>query len=71
VPYLVSGFAVEHDLLSWIRFLQRDCPSRNSLRLMGLAASSTPIQDAQRTAAAYLAVIDRALATEGREASLA
>jgi hypothetical protein len=71
VPYLVSGFSVEHDLLSWIRFLQRDCPSRNSLRLMGLAASSTPIQDAQRTAAAYLAVIDRALATEGREASLA
>jgi glycosyltransferase involved in cell wall biosynthesis len=70
-PELVSGFTVEHDVLSWIRFLQRDCPSRNALRMMGMAASSTPIEHAQRTAAAYLAVIDRASAAEGRQAVLA
>jgi glycosyltransferase involved in cell wall biosynthesis len=63
-----SGFTVEHELLSWIRFLQRDCPSRNTLRMMGMAASSTPIEHAPRTAAAYLAVIHRARATEGRQA---
>ena len=57
-------------MLAWIRFLQRDCPSRNTLRMMGMAAGSTPIQHAQRTAAAYLAVIDRARAAEGREAAL-
>src|SRR5262249_42544248 len=50
-----TGFVVEHDLLSWIRFLQRDCPSRNTLRMMGMAASGTPIERAPRTADAYLA----------------
>jgi glycosyltransferase involved in cell wall biosynthesis len=69
-PELVSGFTVEHDVLSWIRFLQRDCPSRNTLRMMGMAASNTPIEHAPRTAAAYLAVIERARATEGRQAAL-
>ena len=67
---LATGFTVEHDLLSWIRFLQRDCPSRNTLRMMGLAASSTPVEHAQRTAAAYLAVIDRALTAEAPPAAL-
>ena len=70
-PEPVSGFRVEHDVLSWIRFLQRDCPSRNALLMMGMAASSTPIEHAQRTAAAYLAVIDRARAAESRQAVLA
>ncbi|HKT61072.1 MAG TPA: glycosyltransferase family 4 protein [Gemmatimonadales bacterium] len=70
-PQLVSGFAVEHDILSWIRFLQRDCPSRNTLRMMGLAASSAPIEQADRIAASYLAVIQRSLAAEGRETALA
>jgi len=70
-PALVSGFTVAHDVLSWIRFLQRDCPSRNALRMMGMAASSTPIEHARQTAAAYLAVIDRARAPEGRLAALA
>jgi glycosyltransferase involved in cell wall biosynthesis len=70
-PGLVSGFRVEHDLLSWIRFLQRDCPSRNTLRMMGMAASNTPIDHVQRSGAAYLAVIDRVRASEGRQAVLA
>jgi Glycosyltransferase Family 4 len=70
-PPLVSGFAVEHDVLSWIRFLQRDCPSRNTLRMMGMAAGSTPVEDARRTAAAYLALIERARASEGTQAVLA
>jgi len=70
-PELVSGFTVEHDVLAWIRFLQRDCPSRNTLRTMGMSASSTPIEHAPRTAAAYLAVIDRARSAEGRQAVLA
>jgi glycosyltransferase involved in cell wall biosynthesis len=68
---LVSGFTVEHDVLSWIRFLQRDCPSRNALRTMGMAASNTPIEHAERTAAAYHAVIDRARAAEARQAVVA
>jgi len=64
VQQLVTGFVVEHDLLSWIRFLQRDCPSRNALRMMGMAASSTPIEHVARTAAAYLAVMHRARAQD-------
>jgi len=57
--HVETGFVVEHDVLSWIRFLQRDCPSRNTLRMMGMAASGTPIEHATRTADAYLALIDR------------
>lgn len=67
---LVTGFVVEHDLLAWIRFLQRDCPSRNALRMMGMAASGTPIEQVDRTADAYLAVINRALAEDTRPAAL-
>lgn len=70
-PQPASGFTVEHDVLSWIRFLQRDCPSRNALRMMGMAAGSTPVEHAQRTADAYRVVIDRARATESRQAALA
>jgi hypothetical protein len=39
--------------------------------MMGMAASSTPVQDARRTAAAYLALIERARASEGTQAVLA
>ncbi len=60
VRHLVSGFLVEHDLLAWIRFLQRDCPSRNTLRIMGQAATATPIEGLDRVASTYLASIDRA-----------
>jgi glycosyltransferase involved in cell wall biosynthesis len=60
VRHLVSGFLVPHDLLAWIRFLQRDCPSRNTLRIMGQAATATPIEPLDRVAAAYLDSIDRA-----------
>lgn len=59
VRHLVSGFLLEHDLLSWVRFLQRDCPSRNTLHIMGIAASATPLDGVDETAAAYLEVIDR------------
>jgi glycosyltransferase involved in cell wall biosynthesis len=67
---LVNGFVVEHDLLAWIRFLQRDCPSRNALRVMGMAASGTPIEPVDRIAVAYLAAIDRALAEDARRAAV-
>jgi hypothetical protein len=70
VQPLVTGFVVEPDLLGWIRFLQRDCPSRNVLRMMGMAASGMPIEHLDRTAAAYLAVIDRALAEDARPAAV-
>jgi len=60
VRHLVSGFLVEHDLLAWVRFLQRDCPSRNTLRMMGQAATATPLEDVDQQAAAYLAVAQRA-----------
>lgn len=70
VQHLAAGFVVNPDLLSWIRFLQRDCPSRNALRVMGLSASNTPMDDASRSAAAYLAAMDRALAEQPRSAAL-
>jgi hypothetical protein len=59
VRHLVSGFLLDHDLLSWIRFIQRDCPSRNTLRFMGVAATATPIDGADRSAAAYLETLER------------
>lgn len=60
VRHLVSGFLIEHDLLAWIRFFQRDCPSRNTLRIMGQAATATPIDGVEQAASAYLEAIDRA-----------
>jgi hypothetical protein len=60
VRHLVSGFLVEHELLAWVRFLQRDCPSRNTLRLMGQAATATPLDGVEQQAAAYLAAAERA-----------
>lgn len=63
-PFLrhgVTGFLVEHDLVDWIRFLQRDCPSRNVLRDMGQAAAALPVEGLDRTAAAYLEAIERAV----------
>jgi hypothetical protein len=60
VRHLVSGFLIERDLLAWIRFLQRDCPSRNTLRIMGQAATATPVEPLDRVASTYLASIDRA-----------
>lgn len=68
-PHL-TGFVVEHTLLAWIRFLQRDCPSRNALRQMGMAAAHTPVEPVDQIAAAYLAAIDRALAEDARFAAL-
>jgi hypothetical protein len=64
----VSGFLVEHDLLAWVRFLQRDCPSRNTLRMMGRAATATPLEDVDQQAAAYLAVAERARQTAAKPA---
>lgn len=60
VRHLVSGFLIEHDLLAWIRFLQRDCPSRNTLRIMGQAATATPVEGLDQVASTYLDSIDRA-----------
>jgi glycosyl transferase family 1 len=60
VRHLVSGFLIEHDLLAWVRFLQRDCPSRNTLRIMGQAATATPLDGVEEQAAAYLAAAERA-----------
>jgi glycosyltransferase involved in cell wall biosynthesis len=65
VRHLVSGFLLEHDLLSWARFLQRDCPSRNALQIMGVAASATLLEGVDQTAAAYLEAIDRAREAAG------
>lgn len=65
VRHRANGFVVEHDLLAWIRFLQRDCPSRNALHIMGMAAAAAPFEHVGRTAAAYRAVIDRVRAATG------
>jgi len=56
VRHLVSGFLLKHQLLDWIQFLQRECPSRNSLRLMGEAAAATPIPSVEAAAEAYLSL---------------
>ena len=61
VRHLVSGFLIEPDLLAWVRFLQRDCPSRNTLRIMGQAATATPLEGVEPQAEAYLAAAERAL----------
>ena len=68
VRHLVSGFVVEHDLVSWVRFLQRDCPSRNTLRMMGQAATATPMATAAHQASAYLAAAERARRTVSQPA---
>ena len=60
VRHLVSGFVIQNDLLSWIRFLQRDCPSRNTLRIMGQAATATPVHPLERVATTYLESMGRA-----------
>jgi glycosyltransferase involved in cell wall biosynthesis len=61
VRHLVSGFLIEPNLLDWARFLQRDCPSRNTLRIMGQAAAATPLSGVEQQAEAYLAAAERAL----------
>ncbi len=58
IHHLVSGFLVDHSLLAWIRFLQRDCPSRKQLQSMGIAAASSPMNGPDWVAAAYLEAIE-------------
>jgi glycosyltransferase involved in cell wall biosynthesis len=60
VRHLVSGFLSEPDLLAWARFLQRDCPSRNTLRIMGQAATATPQGGVEQQAEAYLTAAEQA-----------
>jgi D-inositol-3-phosphate glycosyltransferase len=55
-----GGFVVSPDLLGWIRFLQRDCPSRKALRAMGMAVAAGSRAQAGRTPGAYLEAIERA-----------
>lgn len=56
VRHLVSGFLLKNRLVDWIQFLQRVCPSRTTLRLMGEAASATPMQSVEAAAEAYLSL---------------
>ena len=46
-------------MVRWIRFLQVDCPSRKTLSIMGLKASTTPYQSLDQAAAAYVDIIRR------------
>jgi glycosyltransferase involved in cell wall biosynthesis len=66
IRHRVSGFLLEHHLLAWIRFLQRECPSRNTLRIMGEAATATPIQGVEAAAEAYLSLCLRVRGTAPR-----
>jgi hypothetical protein len=70
VRHNATGFLIEHDLLAWIRFLQRDCPSRNTLRMMGMAAGSTPFEHVDRIAAAYGLLMQRVGASTARPATV-
>ena len=70
IRHLVSGFLVPHDVLGWVRFLQRDCPSRNTLRIMGQAAAATPLDGMDRVADGYLEASERVRrATRARSAA--
>lgn len=69
VRHQVTGFLVDHDLLAWIRFLQRDCPSRNTLQVMGIEAAVTPIDGVDGMAAAYLEAIELACREAPRPAA--
>jgi hypothetical protein len=66
-----AGFVVAPDVLGWVRFLQRDFPSRKALRVMGMEAACASRADAVGTAAGYFAAIERAHLQEHRTAALA
>jgi hypothetical protein len=54
-----AGFVVTHDTLAWIGFLQRDCPSRKTLRAMGMAAATGARSEAGRVADRYLGAVEQ------------
>lgn len=66
-----AGFVVAPDVLGWVRFLQRDCPSRKALRTMGMTAAAGSRAAADQAAAPYLAAIERARLQEHRTPAFA
>jgi glycosyltransferase involved in cell wall biosynthesis len=59
IRHLVNGFQLENHLLAWAQFLQRECPSRATLRIMGQAAAAVPMSGIEDAAQAYLALCHR------------
>ena len=66
-----AGFVVAPPVLGWVRFLQRDCPSRKALRAMGMASACASRAGADGRAAGYLAAIERAHLQEHGTAAVA
>lgn len=62
----VTGFLLENELLTWVQFLQRELPGRQTLRVMGDAASATPLESWEDTARAYWSVCEQ-VADRARE----
>jgi glycosyltransferase involved in cell wall biosynthesis len=60
-----TGFLVANEIEDWMRLL-KECPSRESLRVMGEAAAKVELASWNDTAEAYLALCQRQLAGEAR-----
>jgi glycosyltransferase involved in cell wall biosynthesis len=59
IHHLENGFQLENHLLAWAQFLQRECPSRATLRILGQAAAAVPVSGVEDAAQAYLALCRR------------
>jgi glycosyltransferase involved in cell wall biosynthesis len=60
-----TGFLVANEIEDWMRLL-KECPSRESLRVMGEAAAKVELASWNDTAEAYRALCQRQLAGEAR-----
>jgi glycosyltransferase involved in cell wall biosynthesis len=66
----VTGFLLENDADTWVRFLREELPARPVLLGMGIAAAKTPLESWEDTARAYWSVCERALARTGEPAAV-
>ena len=66
----VTGFLLENDPGTWVRFLREELPARPVLLGMGIAAAKTPLESWEDTARAYWNVCERALARTGEPAAV-
>jgi len=61
-----TGFLIPNTVDDWMQFL-RQCPSRATLRALGMAATKIDLMSWDETASAYLALCERQLGDRRRE----
>lgn len=66
----VTGFLVQNELLRWVQFFQRELPGRQTLRMMGTAATATPLESWEDTARAYWSVCEQVMTRAGEPAAV-